>query len=398
MVQQQFEDCLRYWLTAYKVDGFRFDLVKGLGDNDSYNNTYNPATNTFGTPNDGNTNAYNATRVARMKALHAAMKEVNPDAYFINENLATAKEENEMAADGDLNWANINNSACQFAMGYPTDASLNRFYAPSDSRTWGSTVSYAVSHDEERPAYKQSKWGVDGVKGNAAMSCRRLGSLAAQMLLTPGAHMIWQFEEFGADQTTKNSSGNDTGNKRVVWSYLDREPNRALFESYKQLLAIRNSAPELFREGVQTSVNLSATTSARSLSLVSGNKAIYLFVNPTVDTDLACATSIDLTAAGYHLLSASEGMTPALTSSTVTLPGGAYAVYGTTNVTGIDETAADAGAAYSVTAVGGDIVVLGSYTTAEAYTPAGVRVPMQGVAPGLYIVVVDGRASKIVVR
>lgn len=398
MVQQQFEDCLRYWLTAYKVDGFRFDLVKGLGDNDSYNNTYNPATNTFGTPNDGNTNAYNATRVARMKALHAAMKEVNPDAYFINENLATAKEENEMAADGEINWANINNSACQFAMGYPTDASLNRFYAPSDSRTWGSTVSYVVSHDEERPAYKQSKWGVDGVKGNAAMSCRRLGSLAAQMLLTPGAHMIWQFEEFGADQTTKNSSGNDTGNKRVVWSYLDREPNRALFESYKQLLAIRNSAPELFREGVQTSVNLSATTSARSLSLVSGNKAIYLFVNPTVDTDLACATGIDLTAAGYHLLSASEGMTPALTSSTVTLPGGAYAVYGTTNVTGINETAADAGAAYSVTAVGGDIVVLGSYTTAEAYTPAGVRVPMQGVAPGLYIVVVDGRASKIVVR
>lgn len=67
-------------------------------------------------------------------------------------------------------------------------------------------------------------------------------------------------------------------------------------------------------------------------------------------------------------------------------------------MTGIDETAADAGAAYSVTAVGGDIVVLGSYTTAEAYTPAGVRVPMQGVAPGLYIVVVDGRASKIVVR
>lgn len=397
MVQQQFEDCLRYWLTAYKVDGFRFDLVKGLGDNNSYGNTYNPETNTFGTPNDAKTNAYNATRVARMKALHAAMKEVNPDAYFINENLATAQEENEMAQDGEINWANINNAACQFAMGYASESSLSRFYAPSDQRTWGSTVSYAVSHDEERPAYKQSKWGVAGVKGNAEMSCRRLGSLAAQMLLTPGAHMIWQFEEFGADQTTKNSSGNDTGNKRVVWSYLDKEPNRALFQSYKELLAIRNSAPELFREGVQTSVSLASTSGPRTLSLVSGNKAVYLFVNPTVDTELPCATGIDLTGSGYHLLSASEGMVPALTSSTVTLPGGAYAVYGTTNVTGIDDVEAEI-PAYAVTVEGNDIVVLGDYTTAEAYTPAGVRVPMTGVAPGIYVVVVDGRPGKVLVR
>lgn len=258
-------------------------------------------------------------------------------------------------------------------------------------------MSYAVSHDEERPAFKQGKWGVAGVKGNAEMSCRRLGSLAAQMLLTPGAHMIWQFEEFGADQTTKNSSGNDTGNKRVVWSYLDKEPNRALFQSYKELLAIRNSSPELFRQDTETSVNLAATTSPRTLSIVSGNKAIYLFVNPTVDTELACATGIDLTTSGYHLLSASEGMEPALTSSTVTLPGGAYAVYGTTNVTGIDDVEAES-PAYAVAVEGNDIVVLGDYTTAEAYTPAGVRVPMTGVAPGIYVVVVDGRPGKVLVR
>lgn len=107
LVQQQFEDCLRYWLEEYRVDGFRFDLVKGLGDNDSYANS-----------GDAATNAYNASRVARMKRLHDAMKEVNPDAYFINENLAGAQEENEMAADGQLNWANLNTQGCQYAMGY----------------------------------------------------------------------------------------------------------------------------------------------------------------------------------------------------------------------------------------------------------------------------------------
>ncbi len=399
LVQQQFEDALRYWLTAYKVDGFRFDLVKGLGDNDSYGNTYSPSTNTFGPPSDAKTNQYNATRVARMKALHAAMKEVAPDAYFINENLATAKEENEMAQDGEINWANVNNNACQYAMGYESSSDLNRFYAPKDSRTWGSTVSYAVSHDEERPAYKQSKWGVDDVKGKADMSCRRLGSLAAQMLMAPGAHMIWQFEEFGADQTTKNSTGNDTGNKKVVWSYLDREPNRGLHDSYAEILSFRGNNPELFREGVETFVNLATFKSGRTLSLVSGNKAAYLFVNPAVSGDMAIPTGVNLTDnATYNLVSCSPGVTPSLTSTTVTLPAGAYAIYGTTTLAGIDNVTAEPSGAYAVTVSGSDIEIIGNYTSAEAYNTAGVRVPLRGLAPGIYIVIVDGRPTKLAVR
>ena len=217
LVQRQWHDALKYWITAYKVDGFRFDLVKGLGDNDSYNATFNPASNTWSNVTESKTNAFNQSRIDRMKALHDAIREVKADAYFINENLAGAKEENEMAKDGEINWANINNAACQFAMGYQSESNLNRFYAPQDSRTWGSTVSYAESHDEERMAYKQTKWGVAGVKDNLAVSMRRLGSVAAQMLMTPGAHMIWQFQEFGADQTTKNADGgNNTDNKKVI--------------------------------------------------------------------------------------------------------------------------------------------------------------------------------------
>ena len=217
MVELQFEEALKYWLTAYKVDGFRFDLVKGLGYNDSYNNpTYDAAINEWGKPSNlaDLTNKYNASRVERMKKLHEAMRTVNPDAYFINENLAGEKEENEMAADSELNWVNVNYNSCQFAMGFQSGAELNNFYAPNYSRTWGSTVSYAESHDEERMAYKQKTYGAAGVKGNADMSMRRLGSVAAQMILTPGAHMIWQFQELGDDQTTKNATGgNNTGNK-----------------------------------------------------------------------------------------------------------------------------------------------------------------------------------------
>ena len=64
IVRQQWDDCLRYWLTEYNVDGFRFDLVKGLGDSDSY-----------GT----GTEATNTSRINNMKRLHATITSVKPN-------------------------------------------------------------------------------------------------------------------------------------------------------------------------------------------------------------------------------------------------------------------------------------------------------------------------------
>ena len=84
LVQQQWTDALVYWLEEYNVDGFRFDLVKGLGDNDSYSS---------------GTEAYNASRVNRMKRLHGVIKSVKPDGIHINEDLAGSKEEIELGED-----------------------------------------------------------------------------------------------------------------------------------------------------------------------------------------------------------------------------------------------------------------------------------------------------------
>lgn len=402
LVQKQWEDCLKYWLTEYKVDGFRFDLVKGLGDNSSYDNTYNAATNTFGTPSDANTNRYNASRIARMKTLHAAMRTVNPDAYFINENLAGAEEENAMATDGEINWANINNESCQFAMGFNTNASLNRFYAPLDNRTWGSTVSYAESHDEERMAYKQRIYGTQGVRGNTAMMMRRLGSVAAQMILTPGAHMLWQFQEFGADQTTKNSDGgNNTDNKRIIWSYLDNADRAGLKESYTELMGIRANAPELFdNSATVTNVNLSGWDNGRSVALKSADgKELYLFVNPKVSDAVSISTPTNLNTASYHLVSASYGVTPTLNATSVTLPAGAFAVYATTNVSGIEEATVDTEAAPMIYVDGHSIKVegyaLGEYSV---YNLAGIKVNPDAVTPGIYIVTAGTHTAKIAVR
>lgn len=401
LVQQQFKDALQYWLKEYNVDGFRFDLVKGLGSNQSYNATYNAATNTWTGVTDSKTNAYNASRVARMKELHAAMKEIAPDAYFINENLAGAQEENEMAQDGETNWANINHASCQFAMGFSSDSNTGRFYAPLDSRTWGSTVSYAESHDEERMAYKISKYGATGVKGNTRMSMRRLGSVAAMMLMSPGAHMIWQFQEFGADQTTKDANGgNDTSPKKVVWNYLKNADRNGLMENYRQLCAIRKDNPELFKEGVTTTVacNVSNWNQGRYITLKSGDKALYLVVNPNVTSSANVTMSGASSTGEYQLMSCSYNVTPTLKGNVVTLPAGAYAVYGTTNLVDapaidVDDTAA------KVTVDGRRVVIDGEYENAAIYTISGVSVDMsESLAPGIYLVNVDGHVTKVIVR
>lgn len=401
LVQQQFKDALKYWLTEYKVDGFRFDLVKGLGSNQSYDATYNPATNTWSGVTDAKTNSYNASRVARMKELHNAMREVRPDAYFINENLAGAQEENEMAQDGEINWANINHASCRYAAGQNSDANLSRFYAPLDSRTWGSTVSYAESHDEERMAYYVRQNGVSGVKGSTNMTMRRLGSVAAMMLTAPGAHMIWQFQELGADQSTKNADGgNNTDPKKVVWNYLNNAARAGLMNSYKEMCHLRNDNPEFFVQGIPTTTiacNTSNWNSGYYITLkAASDKAIYMVANPTT-SNLTISLSGAVAGQPLKLLSASYGVTPTLIDTRVTLPAGAYAIYGTENTVDVDAISPDSETAK---AYGGEgrIIVVGNYNHINAYNLSGSRVNPDNVASGIYIVDIDGTTSKVAVR
>ncbi|MCM1319971.1 MAG: alpha-amylase family glycosyl hydrolase [Muribaculaceae bacterium] len=391
LVEQQWTDCVKYWMTEYKVDGFRFDLVKGLGDNNSYGS---------------GTEAYNASRVARMTRIHSAMKEVNPDAYFINENLAGAKEENEMAADGQMNWANVNYAACQFAMGYSEDSNLNRFNAERDSRTWGSTVGYAESHDEERMGYKQKQYGASGVKGNNEVSKRRIGALHAQMILSPGAHMIWQFSELGNEQTTKSGSSNNTDPKIVNWNALNDDDTYGLYKNVCELIQLRTKEPELFDKDALQQMNFAASSwqNGRFLYLKKNGKELILAINPNVtgDRTFECSTMFSSTDnANYRIESKSYNTNPTFDAATgrITVPANSYAVIVSRNVVGIDEVGVDTGViSTEVYSVGGDIIINGSYSVAEVFSTDGARKPMTGLTPGIYVVRVDNQTFKVAVR
>ena len=399
MVQQQWDDVLRYWMTEYKFDGFRFDLVKGLGNNDSYANN-----------GDAATNAYNESRVQRMIRLHSVMNEINPNAYFINENLAGTKEENEMAEDGQLNWVNVNNGACQFAMGYSSDSNMNSLYAPKYNRTWGSTVSYLESHDEQRLAYKQDQWGVDGVKGNTETSMQRCGSAAAQMIMTPGAHMIWKFSEMGNAQNTKNDNGgNNTDPKKVNWALLDEPNHKGLYDNYSELINIRNLNKDMFTEDVSFTMNCGSTNWANGRTLISRNDdtEIITVVNPNITGNLTVEIDfLNKDNSAYRILSKSYNSNPSFDANagTVTVPANCYVVIGSDTVTGAVKEVENSDDTFRVYSANGMIVVDYAPNGVEIFSLDGAKVASikesgkVNVASGLYILRSGSKTLKVMVN
>ena len=334
LVEQQWTDAIRYWMTAYNVDGFRFDLVKGLGDNDSYN---------------GGTDNYNASRIARMKRLHEVIKSVRPDGIHINEDLAQAREEIELGEAGMLQWANINVASGRLASGWNEDEDgipsslgwgtpITSFLSTAqDGRPWGSTVSYAESHDEQRIGY----YVATDAKNNSVRnnSYRRLGMLAAEMLMTPGPKMIWQFGELGDSQNTKSDGGNNTDPKTVVWNLLDDPDALGLHDTYQALCRLRLANPDLFAEqAVFSTSGLDASLStARYMTLTSGDSQLAVLINSSITAQNKTVSAPVADPSSMKLVVSSPGVevTPDASVAgqiSVKIPGGSFAVFATSDI------------------------------------------------------------------
>lgn len=420
IVRRHWKDVLTYWLEAYKVDGFRFDLVKGLGSNSSY---------------DSGTDAYNSSRVALMKELNSSMRAVRPDVIHINELLGSAKEENENAANGQLGWHKLSQPCYDYATGKGNSSgSMNGFVASNNGLTLGTTVDYAESHDEPRVASKLRTTNTSSCDASVAYttspkaaSVRRLGAVAAQMLLTPGSKMIWQFGEIAAD----DEQGSDLEKLRAIapkWNQMSSATRSALLDNYRQLIHLRSLNPELFRGDASVQLNgySNTLTSARTIRIVStdSRKEIVAFFNPaisgaarTVNAQVAYITpsTAQLVTASYG--GSSTPFTPVLNAVgsnnvSVSLQPGEWAVFASADVSGIEgvlpDDSATNGISCTVVPSAGAITISGDFTSAEIYTPAGMmvdRIPSAGVAssvivdvaPGIYIVRVDSKPFKVAV-
>jgi 1,4-alpha-glucan branching enzyme len=228
---------LGFWLSEYKIDGFRFDLAKGFSQTN---------TTTITVEN------YDASRIVNLKRYYDTIVQNTPSAYAILEFLggAPTQEEQEYAAYGFMLWGNSNPAFNQCTMGYTSSSDLRQMVYNDAVRNFNNpaVVGYSQSHDEERTMYKNLLFGNAAgsynVK-NLATALRQEEAAAAILLTIPGPKQLWQFQERGYDSSI-NANGGRTANKPPLWHYMNDANRRALYNTYSKMIQFRLANTSIF--------------------------------------------------------------------------------------------------------------------------------------------------------
>ncbi len=238
------KDVLKYWLTEYKIDGFRFDLSKGF-------------TNKYTGSDVGAWSAYDQSRVDILTDYYNFIKSVNPNAYVILEHLGDNSEETVLANTGMILWSNMNYNYGQASMGW-SGSDLSWAYYGNRGFDYPNNLVYAESHDEERIMYKNLQWGNsygDYSVKDKATALRRAAEIAPFLLGIPGPKMIWQFGELGYDYSINYCAYNNTVSedcrtspKPIRWDYNEDPARRYIYKVY-QLMAQMRANEDAFLNG-----------------------------------------------------------------------------------------------------------------------------------------------------
>lgn len=200
------EKTIKYWIDEYKIDGYRYDLIKGLTQVNSGSNV-------------GTWNNYDASRVTILKRIADWQWQADSKSYIIFEFLATGGVEEKEYADYRLNdgalggnaqggimlWRNLEVNYAQNIMGFTTDNSLQGadFDQGSNPFQQPRVVSYMESHDEERVMFKALQFGNNSITThnvrNLNVALKRVEPAILFQIPITGPKMIWQFGELGYD-------------------------------------------------------------------------------------------------------------------------------------------------------------------------------------------------------
>ncbi|MFM7194591.1 MAG: alpha-amylase family glycosyl hydrolase [Bacteroidota bacterium] len=262
--KQYLDTVNRYWMSEYKIDGFRFDLSKG------FTQTSNP-TNVSAWGN------YDASRVAILKRMADKIWEADPSAYVILEHLADNSEERALAdyrgneGKGMMLWGKMTDQYNEATMGYGAGAAIAQAYHGTRGWQTANLVSYMESHDEERLMFKNITYG--NTKGeysakDIGTALRRVRAASTVFYTIPGPKMLWQFGELGFDKSintcsngTINPPGAEGGNgdcrldiKPTVWDYRAVPERAALFNLTAELIKLKTTYP-VFQSGTLNFIN-----------------------------------------------------------------------------------------------------------------------------------------------
>ncbi|MDP2422824.1 MAG: alpha-amylase family glycosyl hydrolase [Bacteroidales bacterium] len=259
---QEFIDRVNaFWLTEFKVDGFRFDFTKGFTN--------------FQTGNTGSN--YDLVRINLLKRMADKIKVVKPNAYIILEHFAENSEEKELAEYGMMLWGNMNGAYRDAIRASNPSSNFNGISYMQRNWNVPHLVGYMESHDEERQMYYNLS---SGNTSNAAhdikdltIALKRMELAAAFFHTIPGPKMIWQFGELGYDYSIDYNGR--LGAKPVRWDYYSDYRRKYLYNMSSALIKLKTS-----RDAFRTSdFSLSLSTPSKRIKLTHTSMNVVILGN-----------------------------------------------------------------------------------------------------------------------
>lgn len=299
-----------FWMTEYKVDGFRFDFTKGFSNTPFGENSWG--------------SEYDAARMANLKRMADEIRNRKEDALIIFEHLADNAEEKELADYGILMWGILHGNYREAARGNTGASDLS--WGVYTSRNWNepNLVTYAESHDEERIMVDLLKSGF--IEGDynirqipTALDRVELNSVF--LLPLPGPKMIWQFGERGYDISIDDFGGR-LSEKPPRWEYLNNSDRTDLFQVMAQLNSLKQNfrefTPENFDYNLSGQVrwyrlshsgnhvfavgNFGATSTTANVTFPEAGKWFEFFTQDSIEIETA-AQSFSMQPGEYRLYS-----------------------------------------------------------------------------------------------
>lgn len=257
IVQQMIIDCLRYWVTTYHVDGFRFDLASIMGRNEDGSPMSKPPLlqSLAFDPILGNVKliaeAWDAGGLYQVGNFPSWNRWAEWNGRYRDDIRRFLKGDNGMAQAAALRIAGSHDIYDPMER---QDASIN-FITCHDGFTLYDLYSYNEKHNEKNGwnntdgANDNNSWNC-GVEGKTedeqieALRFRMMRNACAVLLLSRGTPMFLAGDEFGNTQFGNNNPYcQDNEISWLDWGLLEK--NRELFEFFQYMIRFRKEHPVL---------------------------------------------------------------------------------------------------------------------------------------------------------
>ncbi len=296
-----------YWISQYKIDGFRFDFTKGFTN----------------TPVDGY--AYDQSRINILERMAHHIWSYKPNAYVILEHFTANSEEKVLTDYGMSVWGNLNNNYNQATMGYTSSSDFSWIsYEKRGFTNPAGVVGYMESHDEQRLMYKNEQYG--NLSGSYNIkdiptALKRMEAAGAFFFTIPGPKMIWMFGELGYDISIDFNGR--TGEKPIRWNYY-QDPNRKhLYGVWSALIHLKETEPVFRTENY--SLDVSGAT--KQIQLTDTSMDVTVLGNFDVIKQ-SITPNFQKTGWWYNYFSG-DSINVTNTSTAITLTPGEYRLYTT---------------------------------------------------------------------